>query len=388
MPDWNSPEELAKDSAIFVAFMHVILGLYAWEFFISFDFDWEFITGRKRFRWPMIFYFLNRYVLLAALAGIVVALDTRSPINCRAVFIFNQLAGNAAAGLASINLSLRTMAVWSQNKWVVSGLILLMFGHWSLILQGGLLQVQWMEGSGCAITDPNTKILAATFMYTMVFDLVVLTLNLWKVMHTKTRLGRMLFGDGIIYFIVAFLANLVATVFMLVNFNQIMAIIFNVPAVVASSIVACRVVRRLNKFERTSAEVFSGGSSSSGRNTRSSVVFGAPRGGVRVHMETFTREELDLPAHEDGLLTPKMESGLYPPGIRSIPYATSTESDPYSPSTTGDPYSPGTVGDPYSPSTEGGRVRFVDTLPVKERGSPRLGERELKMEGEHDGREV
>ncbi|KAL1671189.1 hypothetical protein EV122DRAFT_226986, partial [Schizophyllum commune] len=202
-----------------------------------------------------IFYLLNRYVLLAALSGIVASLDTRTRINCRSVFIFNQLAGNAAMGLASINLSLRTMAVWSQNKWVVSGLILLMFGHWSLILQGGLLQVQWLEGSGCAITDPNTRILAATFMYTMVFDLIVLSLNLWKVLRNKTQLARMLIGDGLIYFIVAFVANLIATVFMLVHLNQIMAIIFNVPAVVASTIVAGRIIRRLSKFERTGAEM-------------------------------------------------------------------------------------------------------------------------------------
>ncbi|KAL1702662.1 hypothetical protein EV121DRAFT_209555 [Schizophyllum commune] len=255
MVDWESSEELARDSAVFVNLMHVLLGLYIWEVFTSIDFDWQFLTGKRRFRWPMIFYFLNRYVLLAALSGIVASLDTQTRINCRSVFIFNQLAGNAAMGLASINLSLRTMAVWSQNKWVVSGLILLMFGHWSLILQGGLLQVQWLEGSGCAITDPNTRILAATFMYTMVFDLIVLSLNLWKVLRNKMQLARMLLGDGLIYFIVAFVANLIATVFMLVHLNQIMAIIFNVPAVVASTIVAGRIIRRLSKFERTGAEM-------------------------------------------------------------------------------------------------------------------------------------
>ena len=43
-------------------------------------------------------------------------------------------------------------------------------------------------------------------------------------------------SSGLIYFIVAFAANLIATVFMLVHLNQIMAIIFNVPAVVASTV--------------------------------------------------------------------------------------------------------------------------------------------------------
>ena len=72
MPDWKSQTELAKDSIIFVRFMHVLLGAYAcvlsfafifllsnlhahrYEWLISLDFEWDFITGKKRFRWPMV----------------------------------------------------------------------------------------------------------------------------------------------------------------------------------------------------------------------------------------------------------------------------------------------------------------------------------------------
>ena len=62
-----------------------------WEFATSLNFDWDFITGKKKFRWPMvskaalketrrpihpliiqIFYFANRYFLLFALIGMYV----------------------------------------------------------------------------------------------------------------------------------------------------------------------------------------------------------------------------------------------------------------------------------------------------------------------------
>jgi hypothetical protein len=61
--------------------------LSRWEWFLSLDFDWEFISGKKKFRWPMvfpfpilfptathpltyqIFYFANRYLLLFAMIG-------------------------------------------------------------------------------------------------------------------------------------------------------------------------------------------------------------------------------------------------------------------------------------------------------------------------------
>jgi hypothetical protein len=34
--------------------MHAIIGLYMWEFFNSLDFEWQVMTGQKRFRWPLV----------------------------------------------------------------------------------------------------------------------------------------------------------------------------------------------------------------------------------------------------------------------------------------------------------------------------------------------
>ncbi|OAX41297.1 hypothetical protein K503DRAFT_685802 [Rhizopogon vinicolor AM-OR11-026] len=254
MVDWN---------AIFMKTMHSLIGLYAWEFIISLDFDWAVLTGKKRFRWPLIFYFAGRYLLLAALVGIAVAMDVSKEINCHTLYAFNQLAGNAAVGLASINLSLRTIAIWSQSKWIIALLILLILGHWSLILQGVLLGATWAPG-GCQITYSNTTILSATFIYSMCFDFVVMCLSAYKLAWvparngtngTHTRLIMMLFSDGLIYFFIAFMSNLVATTFMVLNLNPTMSIIFNVPAAIASTIVASRVVRRLTNFQISGPEM-------------------------------------------------------------------------------------------------------------------------------------
>jgi hypothetical protein len=40
--------------------VHVLLGIYVYEWFITLPFDWDFISGKKHFRWPMSFYFANR----------------------------------------------------------------------------------------------------------------------------------------------------------------------------------------------------------------------------------------------------------------------------------------------------------------------------------------
>ncbi|KAF8636897.1 hypothetical protein AX17_003149 [Amanita inopinata Kibby_2008] len=265
MPDWQSQQEIQKEAVVFTKLMHALLGLYAYEWFLSLDFDWDFITGKKRFRWPMIFYFANRYLLLFAMIGIAIALDTTSEINCQALYTFNQLAGDAAVGLASVNLSIRTMAVWSQNRYIIGILVLVILGHWSLILQGVQLTAEWIPGVGCVITQTNNTILASIFIYSMCFDLLVLLLNGYKLlgvnskpnMHAMgaSRLGKMIFSDGLIYFMIAFLANSIATIFMLLKLNSLMSVIFNVPAAIGSTIVACRAVRRLTNFTNQGPEI-------------------------------------------------------------------------------------------------------------------------------------
>lgn len=302
MVDWNSATELATDSAAFTKFMHTLLGLYIWEWFTTLDFDFAFLTGRKRFRWPLTFYFLGRYCLLFALMGITIALDVTKEVNCQALYTFNQCFGNFAIGMASVNLSVRTMAIWSQKWYIVCPLIAVILGHWSLLLHGILLKAAWVEGTGCVITSTDSTLLAASFIYTMAFDFMVLTLTAWKLAFPKggrSRLVEMIFGDGLVYFLVAFLANMTATVFMLLNLNAVMSVIANVPAAVISTIVACRVVRRLNNFANQGPEVFTSSSPStnnalrfnSGTASRGPANVSVARstaGGVHVQMDTFS----------------------------------------------------------------------------------------------------
>lgn len=127
------------------------------------------------------------------------------------------------------------------------------------------MKATWVEGTGCAITHTNNKVLAAIFIYSMCFDLVVLLLNTYKLLRLnshgpgsfgRSRLTHMMCTDGLVYFLIAyvfifstnlssisrryvlfsFLANLIATVLMILNLNPIMSIIFNVPAAVASTV--------------------------------------------------------------------------------------------------------------------------------------------------------
>lgn len=296
-----SPEEIARDAAAFTKLMHALLGVYIWEWFTSLSFDWSYVTGKRTFRWPLIFYFLNRYCLLFSLIGIAIALNVTTEIDCQSLYTFNSVFGNAAIGLASINLSIRTIAVWSQSWFIIVPLVAIILGHWSLLLHGILLKATWIPGQGCVITGTNASLLAATFIYTMSFDFLVLVLTAWKLFQPnngRSKLVGLIFSDGIIYFVIAFLGNLLATVFMLLNLNPVMSIIANVPSAIASTIVACRVVRRLSKFTSSGAERFAASTQNSTLAFRSQAQSRNPKlassrvvmtEGVDVHvqMETF-----------------------------------------------------------------------------------------------------
>ncbi|KIY68496.1 hypothetical protein CYLTODRAFT_453466 [Cylindrobasidium torrendii FP15055 ss-10] len=331
MADWQSPEEIQRDGMAFASFMHVLLGLYIWEWFTTLEFDWEHITRKRQFRWPLIFYFMNRYCLLFALIGIAIALNVKSPVNCQALYTYNQVLGNASIGLASINLSLRTMAVWSRNLYIVVPLVILILGHWSLLLHGVLLKAAWIPAQGCVITSTDNKILASTFIYGMAFDFSVLMLTAWKLVistpnsikSSRSMLVTLIFGDGLIYFVVAFLANLIATIFMLLNLNPVMSIIANVPAAIASTIVACRAVRRLAKFTESNTPDFLGTTVAStlafrsgGHSMSASTSFPkrpkvAQTGacvvdGVHVQMDTY-----EMPDSYDAMGKPIVTDNLY-----------------------------------------------------------------------------
>ena len=81
-----------------------------------------------------------------------------------------------------------------------------------LSLPGVLLKAAWVPGQGCVITQTNTTVLSATFIYSMCFDLVVLILTTVKLLMPggrRSQLMNMLFKDGLIYFLIAYVPQFV-----------------------------------------------------------------------------------------------------------------------------------------------------------------------------------
>ncbi|KAJ7904319.1 hypothetical protein B0H14DRAFT_2662270 [Mycena olivaceomarginata] len=265
MVNWSDPKEILKDSDAFEKIIFAFFGMQMWELFMTCDFEWSLLTRRRRFRWPLsnffptipalvslylVFFFLSRYCILFSFIGLIISFSVRSPINCGSLFTFNSWTGNMTILCASTSLMLRTVALWERKRSVVIPLGLLALTHWVLLYRTMfVVRAVWDHDLGtCIVVSTNPSLLRITFFFTMGFDFIILVATAVALMgrhSARTDLWRLLFTDGLCYFVVTFSMNCIPAVLNLLNLNSPMNVIATIPAAAVSSMAACRAVMRL-----------------------------------------------------------------------------------------------------------------------------------------------
>ncbi|KAG8888570.1 hypothetical protein FRB98_007435 [Tulasnella sp. 332] len=301
MTNWSAPSTIEAQAVKFNEVVIAFLGLLSWEVVITLWFDFEVITRRRAFKWPMIMH----YSMLLGPMGVVIAQNVTTKLNCEALYVFCQLVGNIAIGASSTLLMLRTIAVWTRNRMILYPFILLSLGQWAILLHSVItVSAAWDNvAMACSIKPSPTVNLQVLYLYTMIFDFFVLVatcIGLYRNQNSSgNQLWIMLFQDGLVYFLIAFTCNLVAVVFILLNLNPIMNIIATIPAASVVGIVACRVFVKLMTFNDVSASNTAMSSNRGGAPAVNRVVRqpGLPtstnpggarsNGGVRIQMSTF-----------------------------------------------------------------------------------------------------
>ncbi|KAK0467348.1 uncharacterized protein EV420DRAFT_1260725 [Desarmillaria tabescens] len=218
-----------------------IANFHRWEFIILFKYDWKQIVRAKAFRWPMLFYFCNWYFLLFSLIGVFDIYFF--PINCQVLYIFNQVSplydSSTVLKAQNRSLEMHLFAIWGFHHQIVIPISILILAHWSLLLHSMIVFI--LTGN----LHHSNKMLAATFIYTLSFDFLILLLTGCK-LHMKvpgniqhSEIIQLVFIDGLI-FLVTFVVNVIAviSVFMLLNLNAVMSIIASVLVATLSMVCA------------------------------------------------------------------------------------------------------------------------------------------------------
>jgi len=291
MVNWQDPAEIQRDAEVFAKLIFALFGLYVWELFMTCDFEWSLITKRRNFRLPLIFFFLCRYCMLLALIGLILALSITTRVDCKALFTFNSWTGNMSILCASTSLMLRTLVLWDRKLYVVVPLGILCVSHWALLYRGMFnVKADWSEeAKACIVTAANPMLLNATFFFTMGFDFIILAFTavaLFMKHSARTDLWKLLFQDGLGYFLITFTCNCIPAVFAVLDLNMIMNVIATIPAATITAIASCRAVIRLLEF--SSGEIYVQGKSAVVSKTQK-----ATRPEIHVMTEQITMGEFE-----------------------------------------------------------------------------------------------
>ncbi|KAK1215265.1 hypothetical protein PQX77_022132 [Marasmius sp. AFHP31] len=148
------------------------------------------------------------------------------------------------------------MAVWENDQVVVTGLVVLLLGQFALIMRYVPAGVEgtYVEDSGCVIVSvEQSDTVAVLYIVTMVVDFVILSLIAYKT-YVEYRdiyhrgLIKLIFEDGLAYFVVVFFSNISAVILSLLHLNPVMDLMAAGPPLIIATIGTCRLVRRLNCY--------------------------------------------------------------------------------------------------------------------------------------------
>ncbi|TCD69472.1 hypothetical protein EIP91_007598 [Steccherinum ochraceum] len=247
---------MGDDSAVIG--IAAISATFIWEFVTSLDFEWSFLRRRKMFTWPIAIYFAGRYFTLITVCLELVQLgdqstyqfelaDTARRFDCRnsslrdvcSIVGAYEFFSYGSDALATANLAIRMMALWSLSWWIVAPMLLGMVGHWGIVI--------WNTASFSRSGQADEQILPM-LLYSVAFDAVVFFLTMYKLWRTVATIGRnqlssRLTQDGF-FWILAILAINLSIMF--VRFDSPTIGIF--PAAVVSSMLSGRLVRRVSNF--------------------------------------------------------------------------------------------------------------------------------------------
>ncbi|KAG2067789.1 hypothetical protein BDR04DRAFT_1104557 [Suillus decipiens] len=224
MVDWNDPDLEAKLGIFSVQLLYAILGLYSWQYIRSSHVEIALLRRQLPFRWPLLSYISARFSFLVA---IILAAVQSSPfpsiVNCQSINFVTLFSVNFALGCSTTNLVIRTWLIWKAS-YLRHLLVLFSLGHWTTLA----LFVATAHGSTqnglCMTHFTNLAYTKAVIIYSMLYDLILLVftiIGLWKVPSSST-LWKTLVKQGVVYFIINLVANLILLALDSLNLNPIM----------------------------------------------------------------------------------------------------------------------------------------------------------------------
>ncbi|KAI0295185.1 hypothetical protein BC826DRAFT_1185426 [Russula brevipes] len=271
MVNFHDPAVVAQDYITVVKLWHTLDGVYLWEFFTTLDYEWEVIRGRRPYRWTIWIYSLTRVAALMSVILNVVGMDVTTSMNCQLWISFELVFCYSSGAAASLLIVLRIIAIWKRHKFVMATAFgLLGINVASFIQSVSLLLAQpaddldskingfWRQvRSKWAPTDftcasANTEINSPNLIVTLVTDVSLLLMMLVGLLRIRDGstfgLTHFLWKQGLMWLLLAVVAEVPPVVFIVLNLNDPFNIMFEAPSLIIIAIAGTRMHRSLVDF--------------------------------------------------------------------------------------------------------------------------------------------
>ncbi|KAH9061925.1 hypothetical protein EDB87DRAFT_1830722 [Lactarius vividus] len=255
MVDWNSPQTLLSNSLTLVKLIHIVDGIYIWEYFTTLWFEWEVLTKKRPWRWTMLIYFATRITALAGVCTELVGFNLTTRFNCQAWLLAVLITVYPAFALNSLLILLRTIAIWERKLIMSVALTAVWLTNVAFLIHGiTLADSVWLPlQNACFVVNSQKSKL--NVLVSTITDLVLLFAMIIGVLRLESdsSIWRMLYRHGIVWIVLATIGLVPPTIFLFLNLNEPMNLMFQTPALVIMTICATRLYRSLATFGRQKA---------------------------------------------------------------------------------------------------------------------------------------
>ncbi|KAF8504763.1 hypothetical protein F5888DRAFT_782178 [Russula emetica] len=251
MVDYHDPIILMQVQAALVKLWHAVAGLYFWELVTTLDYEWSVIRGHRPYRWLIWVYSTTRIATAISLAMSLYIINVSTPYNCQVVTVIQFLSGYLSIASSSLLIVLRIFAIWNKKKIIVA-IATGVLGINVVFLIQGLVRIRAIWNplmSICMVV--NNHIPELNIFGTLVTDISLLLIMSFGLLRqgfherSVSGLGHLLWKQGLIWLLVATIAEVLPAVFLSLNLNYPLNYMFLPLSVVTLSIASTRIHRGL-----------------------------------------------------------------------------------------------------------------------------------------------
>jgi len=244
----TNPVTITHEITALVKLLHVVDGIYLWEFICNLGFEWGLAWGRRQWRWTITFYILTRLATLSDVMTELVGLNLTEEYNCKLWTHFVLFFRYSAISFSLILYALRGIAIWQRSIPVIVFSTVVILGNVGLWLRR-LIQANaiWEPAlETCTLVNTHPALLTNSLLLgTEVLFLALLAVGIYR-HNSGPRALKVMYREGLLWLVAAILVEIVPVVFLALNLNDVMNIMFIGPSVLCTSIGSTRMYRTLS----------------------------------------------------------------------------------------------------------------------------------------------